>query len=63
MNPLNYPKFAQDTHREYEAKYGSRNDSDEAAQVTAIQFNRRKVILALGGASLLGIVATLASLF
>lgn len=56
MNPLSHPQMAQDTHREYDARY-SKGYSETG------QLSGHKVIMVLTSASVVGAIFALISLF
>jgi hypothetical protein len=57
MNPISHQQLAQNTHKEYEDKYGSRYANNESRQESASPFSRHKLALALSGISIIGSVA------
>jgi hypothetical protein len=63
MNPLNNHQIGQATHREYEANYGNHYVGDESAQETVSLFSHHKLVLTVGGLSIIGTIVTLIFLF
>lgn len=62
-HPLSNHQIGQATHREYEAKYGNHYRGDKPQQETANPFSRHKLVLALSGLSVTGVIVTLTFLF
>ena len=63
MNPLSNHQIGEDTHREYEGKYGNRYGGDKPQQETVSSFGRNTLILTLGGLSVMGVIIALTFLF
>ena len=63
MNPISNHQIGQATHHEYEAKYGNRYRGNESQQETVNPFGQHKLVLALSGLSVIGVIVALAFLF
>ncbi len=63
MNPLSNHQIGQATHREYEAKYGNHHRANETQQEAVSPLSRDKLVLALSGLSVIGVIVTLTFLF
>ena len=62
-HPLSNHQIGQATHREYEAKYGNHYRGDENRQEAVSPFGRHKLLPALSGLSVAGVIIALAFLF